>query len=123
MGGAEKALLQFYLRMGFEDMGGAEKALLQFYLRMGFEDMDGAEQAKLTPISGVMQLPLPKTLKEASTLICGDSDIKSCVTKGTTMHKKKAGQPEKTMTPDLYGATLLYTSNATYKQLNKALRD
>lgn len=103
------------------DMVGAEKALLQFYLRMGFEDMD--EQANLTPIGGVMELALPKTLKEAATLICGASDIKSCTTKGATMHKNKAGKPGKPMTPELYGAILLYTSNAIYKQLNKALRD
>nr|USW07835.1 poly [ADP-ribose] polymerase 1 [Crypthecodinium cohnii] len=102
---------------------GAEKALLQFYLRMGFEEMGGEEEEKLTPIQGVMELPVPATLHESAHMVCSVKDIKSCVTKGTTMHKKKAGKPQKPMTPDLYGSILLYTSNAIYKQLNKALRD
>eukprot|EP00932_Pfiesteria_piscicida_P003974 SRR837773.1388.p2 GENE.SRR837773.1388~~SRR837773.1388.p2 ORF type:complete len:458 (+),score=223.16 SRR837773.1388:236-1609(+) len=102
---------------------GSEKALLQFYLRMGFEEMGGEEEEKLTPIQGVMQLPVPANLHESAHMVCSPKDIKNCVTKGTTMHKKKAGKPHKPMTPDLYGAILLYTSNAIYKQLNKALRD
>merc|ERR1712190_712727 len=85
--------------------------------------MGGAEDEKLTPIAGVMELTLPATLQEAAVKVCGVNDIKSCTTKGTTMHKKKAGKPRKPMTPDLYGAILLYTSNAIYRQLNKALRD
>merc|ERR1712151_1444069 len=72
---------------------------------------------------GVMVLKLPDTLTEAATGICGAGDIKSCITKGKPMHKKKAGTPHKPMTPDLYGAILLYTSNAIYQKLNKALRD
>lgn len=102
---------------------GSEKALLQFYLRMGFEEMGGDEEEKLTPIQGVMKLEVPPTLHASANMVCGDKDIKSCVTKGTVMHKKKAGKPQKPMSPDLYGAILLYTSNAIYKQLNKALRD
>jgi len=102
---------------------GSEKALLQFYLRMGFEEMGGEDEEKLTPISGVMKLPCPATLNEAANMVCGGKDIKSCTTKGSTMHKKKAGKPQKPMSPDLYGAILLYTSNAIYKQLNKALRE
>ena len=39
------------------------------------------------------------------------------------MQKKKAGAPIQPMTPELYGAILLYTSNAIYKDLNKVLRD
>jgi len=80
-------------------------------------------EEKLTPISGVMELPCPNTLHESANKVCGDKDIKSCVTKGATMHKKKAGNPQKVMSPDLYGSILLYTSNAIYKQLNKALRE
>merc|ERR1712190_90249 len=85
--------------------------------------MGGAEDEKLTPIAGVMELTLPATLQEAAVKVCGNKDIKSCTTKGATMHKKKAGKPLKPMSPDLYGAILLYTSNAIYRQLNKALRD
>jgi len=104
------------------EMLGAEKALLQFYLRMGFEDMS-ADKAKLTPISGVMELRCPDTLEEAAGMCCGVNDISSCVKKGTALHKKKAASPIKPMTAALYAAILLYTANAIYQQLNKALRD
>ena len=89
-----------------------------FYLRMGFEDVGGEDEEKLTPISGVMELKCPETLSDAAKMATTASEIKKCVTKGTAMHKKKAGKPEKPMTPDLYGAILLYTSNAIYKALN-----
>lgn len=103
---------------------GAEKALLQFYLRMGFEDME--EKTDLTPISGVMELPLPKTLSESCVGICTANDVKSCMTKAAKLDKKKAGKPTAplgTMGPEFYGAILLYTANAIYKDLNKCLRD
>eukprot|EP00930_Biecheleria_cincta_P055734 TRINITY_DN42010_c0_g1_i1.p1 TRINITY_DN42010_c0_g1~~TRINITY_DN42010_c0_g1_i1.p1 ORF type:complete len:1022 (+),score=247.72 TRINITY_DN42010_c0_g1_i1:49-3066(+) len=106
----------------------SEKALLQFYLRMGFEEMGGEEEEKLTPISGVMQLPLPASLQLAcmpkgGEAVCTDKIVKSCVAKGKTMASKKAGKPTKPMDQELYGAILLYTANAIYQQLNKALRD
>lgn len=106
-----------------EELLGSEKALLQFYLRMGFEEMGGEKEDKLGPIDGVMKIELPESLQKASAGLCQVSDVKLCVTKGNMMHKKKAGAPTKIMTPDLYGAILLYTSNAIYKELNKALRD
>mmetsp|Transcript_50437 Transcript_50437/g.119939 ORF Transcript_50437/g.119939 Transcript_50437/m.119939 type:complete len:986 (+) Transcript_50437:78-3035(+) len=106
-----------------EEILGAEKALLQFYLRMGFEDIGGEDEEKLAPIAGVMELPLPKTLLEACTGVCKAADVKSCVTKGTTMFKKKAGKPVKPMSAEMYAAILMYTGNAIYKDLNKALRD
>merc|ERR1712185_355907 len=90
-------------------------------MRMGFEDMD--DNQKLGPISGVMQLPLHETLLEAATGTCAKKDIDTCVAKGKTMHTKKAGKPVHDMTPELYGAILLYTSNAIYQALNKALRN
>mmetsp|Transcript_14797 Transcript_14797/g.33658 ORF Transcript_14797/g.33658 Transcript_14797/m.33658 type:complete len:967 (+) Transcript_14797:52-2952(+) len=106
-----------------EELLGAEKALLQFYLRMGFEEIGGEEEEKLAPIAGVMELKLPKTLSEACTGICKPGDVKSCVTKGATMFKKKAGKPVKPMSQEMYAAILMYTGNAIYKDLNKALRD
>jgi hypothetical protein len=106
-----------------DEILGAEKALLQFYLRMGFEDIGGEEEVKLTPIGGVMELACPKSLNECSKNVCGQKDIKSCTTKGAVMAKKKAGTPTKPMNADLYGAILLYTSNAIYKELNQLLRD
>jgi len=104
------------------DLLGSEKALLSFYLRMGFEEVEETE-VKLMPISGVMKLKLADTLKEACKGICPVKDVVSCVKKGDKMHKKKAGKPLQPMTPDLYGSILLYTSNAIYKELNKCLRD
>jgi len=101
---------------------GAEKELLQFYLRMGFEDMDQPDDS-LTPISGVMDLELPKTLHQAAKHVCSNSDIKSCTDKGKKLDAKKAGKPVGEMNPDFYGSILLYTANAIYKDLNKCLRD
>ncbi|CAJ1400259.1 unnamed protein product [Effrenium voratum] len=106
-----------------QDLLGAERATLQFYLRMGFEEIGGEEEEKLTPISGVMELALPKTLADGCKGICGKKDVDSCTKKGDALQKKKAGKPVKPMNKDLYGSILLYTSNAIYKQLNKALRD
>jgi predicted DNA-binding WGR domain protein len=103
------------------ELFGTEKALVQFYLRMGFEELGGEED--LTPIDGVMKLPVPKTLGDAAKSVCKPSDIKSCDTKGRALHKKKAGSPEKPIGSEMYGSILLYTSNAIYRELNKALRD
>lgn len=61
-----------------QDLLGAERALLQFYLRMGFEEIGGEEEEKLTPIGGVMERPLPKTLLDGCKDICGKKDITSC---------------------------------------------
>merc|ERR1719188_2536401 len=102
---------------------GQEKALLQFYLRMGFEEVEGEEESKLTPISGVMELPLEKTLAAACGSCCAKAEIINCVKKGATMEAKKAGKPKKPMDKEPYGSILLYTANAIYKQLNKALRE
>jgi len=109
--------------IGTQELLGAERALLQFYLRMGFEEIGGEDEEKLAPIAGVMLLPLPKSLAEASKGICKPKEVTSCTKKGKTLEAKKAGKPLKAMDQDLYGSILLYTSNAIYKQLNKALRD
>lgn len=106
-----------------QDLLGSERALLQFYLRMGFEDIGGEDEEKLTPISGVMELPLPSTLLDGCKSICSKKDVENCTKKGKALEKKKAGKPIKAMNQELYGSILLYTSNAIYKQLNKALRD
>eukprot|EP00440_Ansanella_granifera_P075784 gb/GFBE01082241.1/.p1 GENE.gb/GFBE01082241.1/~~gb/GFBE01082241.1/.p1 ORF type:complete len:213 (+),score=59.69 gb/GFBE01082241.1/:1-639(+) len=90
---------------------------------MGFEEIGGEDEEKLAPISGVMELDVPKTLPLACQGICGVKEVKSCTTKGKKLEAKKAGKPLKPMTADLYGSILLYTSNAIYRQLNKALRD
>ncbi|CAE7414462.1 parp1 [Symbiodinium pilosum] len=106
-----------------QDLLGAERALLQFYLRMGFEEIGGEDEEKLTPISGVMELTLPSTLQEGCKGICSKKDVDSCTKKGKTLEKKKAGKPLKPMNQELYGSILMYTGNAIYQALNKALRD
>eukprot|EP00658_Telonema_sp_P-2_P076822 TRINITY_DN6808_c0_g3_i2.p1 TRINITY_DN6808_c0_g3~~TRINITY_DN6808_c0_g3_i2.p1 ORF type:complete len:247 (+),score=71.59 TRINITY_DN6808_c0_g3_i2:350-1090(+) len=101
---------------------GAEKALLQFYLRMGFEGVDKDDDRKLTPISGVMELALAKTLAEAAAGCCSSAEISSCVKKGKVMADRNAGNPKIPMSKELYASILLYTGNAIYGDLNQALR-
>jgi len=88
---------------------------------MGFEDMK--EDKGMTPISGVMDLPCPATLKAAATTICAVADIDRCVTKGHELATKQVGKPKRSCSGELYASILLYTSNAIYAALNKALRD
>jgi len=99
----------------------AEEELLKFYLRMGFEELDKEEDG-LLPISGVMSLDLPKSLEAACSGICASGSIKSSMTRGKKHQEKQSGGPTKAMEAHLYGAIMLYTSNAIYKQLNAALR-
>merc|ERR1711959_652636 len=66
-----------------QEMLEAEQELLKFYLRMGFEEMDKADDG-LTPISGVMNVELPKTLNAACDKLCAAKDIKSSNDKGQT---------------------------------------
>lgn len=103
------------------DMLQAEMELLKFYLRMGFDKQD--DRADLSPISGVMELPEPKSLGDACTGICGRGDVKSSEDQGKTLAAKQAGRPKKKMEPHHYGSIMLYTSNAIYSALNKCLRD
>eukprot|EP00808_Paulinella_micropora_P010448 g5899.t1 len=99
-----------------------KQELLKFYLRMGFEDMEEDTEG-LTPISGVMELPLPKTLQEAASQVCGSHDISTCNEQGKKLHAAKAGNPVKKMEPHYYSSIMLYTSNAIYATLNKVLRE
>ncbi|CAE7416412.1 PARP2 [Symbiodinium natans] len=99
----------------------AEEELLKFYLRMGFEEVE-KEDDGLLPISGVMSLALPKSLESACSGICSSGSIKSSMTRGKKHEEKQSGGPSKAMESHLYGAIMLYTSNAIYKQLNAALR-
>lgn len=103
------------------DMLHEKEELLKFYLRMGFEAMD--EEPGLTPIQGVMELPVPTSLKAAASNLCGAHDIQASDSKGEDLAKKQAGSPVKPMGAHLYASLMLYTSNAIYAQLNKVLRD
>jgi len=96
----------------------AKVELLKFYLRMGFDEVE--TESDLTPISGVMELPCPSKLADCGV---GGSSVKSSVTSGEQLAKKQAVGPNKKMNAELYGAIMLYTSNAIYADLNKCLRD
>ncbi|RHZ13781.1 hypothetical protein DYB26_003371 [Aphanomyces astaci] len=50
-----------------------KEALLDFWLRMGFDDME--EQTGLAPIEGIMDLPLPSTLIDAASVITQDTTL------------------------------------------------
>lgn len=101
-----------------DDMLQAKVELLKFYLRMGFEEVEADTGA--APISGVMAVPLPGSLKDCGV---GGSSVSSCTSQGDNLAKKQAGNPSKKMDGKLYAAIMLYTSNAIYQDLNKCLRD
>lgn len=99
----------------------AEEELLKFFMRMGFEEMDKADDG-LSPVSGIMEMALPKSLDEACGKLCAAKDIKGSREKGKTHAAKQSGGPTKAMDEHLYGAIMLYTSNAIYRDLNNVLR-
>lgn len=96
----------------------AKVELLKFLLRMGFEEVAADKGA--TPIDGIMDLPLPKTLKDCGV---GGKEVDKCHKSAEKLVAKKAGKPKGEMTAHMYAAILLYTSNAIYADLNKCLRD
>mmetsp|Transcript_43588 Transcript_43588/g.100454 ORF Transcript_43588/g.100454 Transcript_43588/m.100454 type:complete len:514 (-) Transcript_43588:46-1587(-) len=104
-----------------DDMLQQKVELLKFYLRMGFEEVE--EETEMTPISGVMDLPVPSSLEEAAGSLCSKGDLKTSTNKGTELASKQAGKPTQKMMASLYGSIMLYTSNAIYKDLNQCLRD
>ena len=94
---------------------------LEFWLRMGFEDMTELLE---NPIKELWDTPLQPTLR-ATCEPYGVSDkysITSSVARGNTLAKKQAGGPIKKMNGEKYGAVVLYTGNSCYRQLNQALR-
>jgi hypothetical protein len=100
-----------------------KEELLKFYLRMGFEEGEPVGAEKLAPIAGVMDLLLPATLQEACMGVCDKHSIRSSVAQGEKLAKANAGTPHAPMDKELYGAIMLYTSNAIYRQLNQVLRE
>lgn len=104
-----------------KEMLEAEEELLKFFLRMGFEEMEKPDDGR-TPISGIMDMDLPKSLDAACGKLCAAKDIKNSVDKGKTHATKQSGGPTQKMDESLYGAIMLYTSNAIYRKLNDDLR-
>ena len=103
-----------------DELLGAKQSLLEFWLRMGFEDMDESE--KTTPVAGLLELPLPKSLNDAAANVSDSAAIKSSVVRGTELAAKQAGEPRQKMDKELYAAIVLYTGNSIYRALNTALR-
>jgi hypothetical protein len=99
---------------------GEKQAQLEFWLRMGFEDMK--EDEGLTPIDGLLKLPLPKTLAMAASNVSDAGSIKTSQKRGEELASKQCGGPIKQMDKELYAAIVLYTGNSIYRQLNAALR-
>jgi len=114
-----KAMSEFTINS--KEMLEREEELLKFFMRMGFEEMDKADDG-LTPVSGIMAMELPKSLEDACAKICAMKDIKASMAKGTQHAEKQSGKPSQSMTSHLYGAIMLYTSNAVYRELNNVLR-
>jgi len=98
-----------------------QQELLKFFLRMGFEEVECDKS--LSPVEGVMELPLPSSLGDAAGSVAHKGSIAESNSKAVTLAKKQAGKPNRKMTEKEYAAIMLYTSNAIYKDLNQALRD
>jgi len=101
-----------------EEMLQGKVELLKFYLRMGFDEVEA--DSSLTPISGVMAIPVPAKLADCGV---GGASVKSSSTQGEALAKKQAGNPSKKMSGELYASIMLYTSNAIYSDLNQCLRN
>merc|ERR1719191_93872 len=67
-------------------------------------------------------MELPKSLEAACSKLCAASHIKASMDKGKAHAGKQSGAPSKPMEAHLYGAIMLYTSNAIYRDLNAVLR-
>lgn len=99
-----------------------QQELLKFYLRMGFEEVESS--ASISPVEGVMELPVPNSLDAAAgSVVKSSHEITASNKKGAQLAKKQVGKPRRKMTEKEYAAIMLYTSNAIYKDLNQALRD
>jgi len=106
-----------------EEKRAEKEELLKFWLRMGFEEV-GEDESGLTPIEGVMNLAIPATLSASvAGTGCSPGSVHSSDKRGVELEKKQAGKPKQHVAAKYYGAIMLYTSNAIYAALNKALRE
>jgi len=94
-----------------------KEGLLEFWLRMGFEEL-GDGDIDGSPIEGVFELPIPKTLTAAASGIANSGSITSSTIRGKQLAKGGAVS----MGAELYSAILLYTGNSIYSELNRCLR-
>uniref|UniRef100_A0A7S4VUD4 NAD(P)(+)--arginine ADP-ribosyltransferase n=2 Tax=Ditylum brightwellii TaxID=49249 RepID=A0A7S4VUD4_9STRA len=99
---------------------GEKESLLEFWLRMGFEDF--GEEMSGSPIEGVREMPCPHTLTAAAKAVSDAYSIKSALDRGAALAKEQAGDPVQKMSVELYGSILLYTGNSIYSEINRCLR-
>ncbi len=99
----------------------AKESLLDFWLRMGFEDME-EKPVGSSPIDGVMDLPVPASLHDAAIAISDAHSIHASEEKAKQLAASGAGNPVKPMAVKLYAAIMLYTGNSVYAKLNQVLR-
>ncbi|CAD7974904.1 unnamed protein product [Amoebophrya sp. A25] len=104
-----------------EDLIMEKEASLEFMLRMGFDDMS-VQLKKVSPLAGVMSLPLCPTLQAAAGSVSNKGAITQSDNAGKTLAQKQAGKPTSAMDASLYASICLYTGNSVYRQLNEALR-
>jgi predicted DNA-binding WGR domain protein len=94
---------------------------LDFWLRMGFEDM--TQTLMENPLEKMRDEPPPPTLQVAAGGVCDKMAIGQSQQRGQALEKAQAGKPSKKMSAELYAAIVLYTGNSIYRALNLALRE
>ena len=98
---------------------GEKEAQLEFWLRMGFEEMESTSD---NPLEKLGAIACPPTLSAAAAGISDSGSVSSSVARGAKLAKSKAGNPSTPMNEHQYGAIVLYTGNSIYRALNEALR-
>ena len=97
-----------------------KEGLLEFWLRMGFEDVSDANVTG-SPIEGVLDLAVPSTLVEAASKITDKYSIETSRERGEELVESN-NQTFPNMNKELFAAILLYTGNSIYAELNRCLR-
>jgi hypothetical protein len=87
------------------------------FMIQGFEEMKQGSGS--SPISGVMERPIPPTLEAAARGISDAFSISTSRDKGSQLASSKVGSPVRPMSPELYAAIMLYTGNSIYRELNR----
>ena len=97
--------------------------LLEFYLRMGFEDL-GNVSDDLAPLDGLMEQVCSKSLEAAALSITNKQAIGSSKSRASVCAKTVSAENPSTDVPltELFAAILLYTGSAIYGELNAKLR-
>lgn len=105
------------------DMIDEKEHLLEFYLRMGFEDL-GNVSDDLAPLDGLMEQECSKSLEAAALSITNKHDIGSSKSRASQCAKTVSVEKPSSDVPitELFAALLLYTGCSIYSELNARLR-